>query len=186
MRTGLGNRGMGGSRSNGNGYGYKFRMYEPVENKFVEAVAKQIVTDFTDFKEVILQAITQYQAKIKNEFFRSAGRARAKKLESVLRESKDFLDVIIAIKETIKYGNENADSFKTILYCNLVNKYCDNKRNELGKCLYELHAEGNRYSSFLASILNHKMVYDFICRQTIAEQTTLPHKLVDLTISYSS
>ncbi len=116
---------------------------------FIEESVNKILSNFDKFKMSLEESVEDYLSEIQNKFFRTAGRNRANKFQKSITEAKCNTDLILALKESIKEGNEDYDSLKTFLYAGIDSKFCDNNATKFCNPLRV------SYTEFLNDILTH-------------------------------
>ena len=112
-----------------------YKDYHTIIDPFIEIAATTILSDFDKLKSALKTAVTAYLKEIEYKFFRNDGRERAQALNKRLSETNHILELIPALEEVIKNGNEDYDSLKTFLFKNINLNFCDNK-------LYRFHGVG--------------------------------------------
>lgn len=122
----------------------QYKSYHKIIDPLIKIAATTILSEFDKLKNTLEIAVTAYLKEIEYKFFRNDGQERAQALNKKITESNNISELIPALEEVIKKGNEDDDSLKTFLFKSINLNFCDNK-------IYPFYAV--RYTDLLKMII---------------------------------
>ena len=96
-----------------------FRAAEKRSNYYsmhMPALVEEMIADFYKLKSTLNTAANEYLTIIAGKWFRDSGRLRVSIFRTEINQANTVNELVLALQGVIKKGNEDEDSFKTLLY----------------------------------------------------------------------
>lgn len=154
-------------------------MYQlEIYNDFINGVVKKMISEFDNLKSVLEKAVTAYLNEIEHKFFRKDGYKRALTLNKNIIEANNILELVLALEEAIKTGNEDDDSLKTFLFKSINLNFCNKNHFKFYPPSFRTFSS----TSFLKKLIREvKDELKPICLQTLS-QTSEADKDLEINI----